>query len=107
MYVEARVASQPPMNHRGLMGAVIVHDQMDLKFLGHLFIDGVEELAKFHRPMPSVKLSDHFAAFGLQGSKQRSDPVSSVVMGAPLHLTGTHRQKRLRAIQSLDLGLLV
>jgi hypothetical protein len=45
------------------MGAVVVHDQMDLKFLGHPLIDDVEELAEFDRPMPSVKLSDHFAAF--------------------------------------------
>jgi hypothetical protein len=57
--------------------------------------------------MSLVKLPDNLSGGGLQGCKQRGGSMPPVVVGASLHLTRAHRQKRLRAIQSLDLGFLI
>jgi hypothetical protein len=43
----------------------------------------------------------------LQGGKQRGGAVAEVVVGAPLGQPRPERQDRLRAVQRLDLGLLV
>ena len=43
----------------------------------------------------------------VQRGEQVGDPVALVVMGAPLDLAGSHRQRRLGPVEGLDAGLLV
>src|SRR5262245_16444965 len=93
------------MDHRGLMSTVVIEDQVYVEFLWHRSCYGVEKFAQLPSPMSLVKLPDNLSAGGLQGSKQCGGSVPPVVVSASLHLTRTHRQKRLRAVQSLDLGL--
>ena len=44
--MKTRMFDQPSMDSRGLVGCVVVQNQMDLKFGGYIGFDSVEELAK-------------------------------------------------------------
>src|SRR5208283_313287 len=57
--------------------------------------------------MTAMASPNHLAAFHVQSSEQRSGSVANIIMAAAFHLPGTHGQQRLRAIQRLDLRLLV
>src|SRR5689334_8304954 len=57
--MEARPFGNPVTNGGCLMRAVIIHDDMNLQFGGHMGFDGVEKLAKFLRTMTAMQLSDH------------------------------------------------
>src|SRR5205809_8031180 len=57
--------------------------------------------------MASMQLADHLAGCYIQRRKQRRGAMSLVVMGASLGDTRRQRQQRLRAIQRLDLALLI
>ena len=54
-----------------------------------------------------MQAPDHSAGFHLEGREERRGAVADVVMGVALGMTGRHRKKGLRAIESLDLRLLV
>ena len=89
------------------MGAVIVQNEMNIQGLGHRLIDPIEELTKLYRPMTTAKFADNSAALNFKRGKQRSGPVTSIVMAASFDLTRPHRKHRLRAVQSLNLRLFV
>ena len=54
-----------------------------------------------------MQLADDLAGLQLQRSKQRSGSVAFVIMGASLHLARLQRQQWLRAVERLNLALLV
>src|SRR5258708_503306 len=107
MDVPARPFGEPIADQRGLMGGVIVPDEMNLKSLGDIGLDLREELSKLARPMTAITLSDHVARRDVEGSKERGCAMALVVMAAPGNLAGSHRQHGLAAIQRLDLAFLV
>src|SRR5437773_12361063 len=80
---------------------------MDLKMSGYVGIDDIEELAKLYGSMPTMELTDDFAALGIESRKQRGRAVAFVIMSAPFGLAGSHRQQRLSVVQSLDLAFLI
>ena len=80
---------------------------MDLQTLGDLAVDGVEELQELGVAVPRQALADHRAGQHVQGGEQRRGAVALVVMGHRARPSGHHRQRRLGAVQGLDLGLLV
>ena len=49
MHVNARMPSQPPMDPRRLVGAVVVEDQVDVERGRHSRLDRVEELTELDR----------------------------------------------------------
>ena len=105
--VEARTFGQPVPDRGRLVRGQIVHDQVYVELGRGLFVDRVEEFPKLDGPVPSVQLSNHLAADGVQRRKQRCRAVSSVVVCSSLDLAWAHRQQRLRPLQRLDLRLLV
>ncbi len=107
VHVEARSLEQPPSNHGGLMRAVVVEDEMHVQLCRDCRLNHVEELPKFSGSLPLVQLPNHLARLHVQRRKQRGGAVTPIVMGAPLDLSGTHRQQRPRPIQRLNLRFLV
>ena len=105
--VEARLASQPIVNHRRLVSAIVVQHQMNVEVLRNGFGDVVEEPAKLHRPVAREASAEHLTGGYVQGRKQRRGSVAAVVVGAPLRKPWTHRQHRLATLQRLNLRLLV
>ena len=57
--------------------------------------------------MPLMKLGDHFTGLRIQRRKQGRRAVPLVVVRPPFDLPGLQRQQRLRAIERLNLRLLI
>src|SRR4051795_9391775 len=82
---------------------------------GDIALDIVEELAKLACSVARHAMADDrprfYIRFGVdrgdERRKQRRRAVALIIMGASLDLSGPHRQKRLRAVERLDLALFV
>ncbi len=107
MNVKTRPLGQPGADGSGFVGAIVVHDEMDIQRCRDTLIDGVEELAKLGAAMPPMTLTDHYARLHVQGGNQRRRPVTLVIVTSALRLARAHGQQRLRPVQGLNLGLLV
>ena len=107
MHVEAGAFYQPVLDRLRLMSSIVVQDHVDVQLLGHVLLDGVEEVAKLDRAMALLILANDLAGLGIQRGKQTGGAVARIVMRAPLDLAGTHGQQRGRAIQRLNLALFV
>src|SRR5579872_2757933 len=101
MQVEARMADQPSFDHRGLMGSVIVEDQVDVEMSGDFGVDELQELLELDGPMPMVDRADHLSGGHVQGCEETGGAMADIVVAAPLGRAGHERQDRLRPIQSL------
>lgn len=106
--MNARMLFQPGLHGLGLVGGVIVHDQVKIEMLGCVALNDPKEAQKLLRSMPRQALADHLAGLDVQGGEQGRRAIALVVVvrhgsGASL----LHRQTWLRAIERLDLALLV
>src|SRR5439155_21679238 len=90
--VESGALREPFPDERRLMGAVVIHDNVRLQSGGHISLDQIQELAEFRGTMATMQLTNDAAGLQFQRRKQRSGPVTLVVVGAPLGLAGPHRQ---------------
>src|SRR5580658_4291519 len=75
MHVPARPAVEPIADGGGLMGCVIVDDQMHVKIRRHGGLNLVEELAELYGAVASVAFADHPAGGDVEGGEQRSGAV--------------------------------
>src|SRR5437867_7008284 len=107
MDMKARASQQPALDQRRLVRAVVVEDEMNFQLLRDVEVDGVEELPKLDSAVTTVMLGDDLATLHVERGKQRRGAAPHVVMRPPFDLAGLQRQDRLRAIQRLNLGLLV
>ena len=104
--MEARVGGEPARDRRMLVGAIVVADQMQLKSritLGERFQEGDEFDVGVALEAPSMDL----AAGHLQRGEQAGGAVARVVVSHTRGQSGPHRQRRLRAIKRLNLGLFI
>jgi len=107
VHVVSPMAHEPAVDERRLVGAVVVENHVHIERRRHGPLDCVEEPAKFRRAVPVVKLADDLARLDVQRGEERGRAMARVVVGPARHLSGPHRQQRLRAIQGLNLGFLV
>ncbi len=105
--VEARMTGEPVLDGRRLVGAVVVHHQVDVEYLRHARINGAQELQELAAAVAPVRLADDSAGGDVVGGKQSCGAVALVVVRAALGDPGSQGQHRLRAVQGLDLALLV
>ncbi len=104
---EARVAGQPLLHVRVAVRGVVVHDQMQAQVLGRAALDEPQELEPLAVAVPRLAHRDHAAVQRVEGCKQRGRAMALVVVGDGAGPPALHRQSRLRAVQGLDLTLLV
>ena len=106
MEMEAWMLGEPLSDRRVLVGAVVVADQVDL-FAPVLSVEDLEEGQELlMRVLTEAALGD-LAGGDLQSRKETGGSVPNVVVSHPCGKARAHRQDRLRAIQRLDLRLLV
>jgi len=105
--VESPMPLEPFENLRMFMRRIIVNDQMKLFVRRRLGVDQLQKLDPLLVPMPGYAGADHLAVERAQGREQRCGSVANVVMRHRRGLSLTQRQARLRAIQRLNLALLV
>src|SRR5439155_8242305 len=70
-------------------------------------VNQVKKLAELRGSMSLMKLRDDLARFGVERGEQGRRAMALVVMRPAFHLAGLHRQQWLRAIEGLDLRLLI
>jgi len=73
----------------------------------HLGVDRLEELEELLTPMPSMTFADHLAGRDIERREERGRAVAPVVVRPALRRAERHRQHRRRAVEGLDLTLLV
>ena len=105
--MEARTLGQPAANQLGFVGTVVVQDEMYVEFRGHVAVDGVEEAAELAGAMTTMELAQHLAAGHVESGEQAGGAVAFVIVAAAFDLSRAHGQQRRRAIQRLNLALLV
>jgi hypothetical protein len=74
--VETRALREAALDELRLVGAVVVEDEVNVEFGGHLLIDAIEELAEFHRAVPPVAFSDHLAGLDHERREEGSGTVT-------------------------------
>lgn len=86
---------------------LVVDDQVQIEFLGRLFVDPSQKAEELLVPVTGLAFGDHRTGGHIQGCKQGGGAVADVVMRHTLHVAQSHGQQRLRPVQSLNLRLLV
>src|SRR5678815_4744769 len=55
--VESRVAGEPGLDRRRLVGAVVVHDEVDIQLGRNVGFDGAQELQELGATVPAMRLT--------------------------------------------------
>ena len=103
MEFEARVSEQPFLDLGGLVGAVVVKDQMHAQLRRHLLIHVLQELLELSGSVAAVGLLHHLATGQVEGGEESGGAMTLVVMRASLRQPRSHGQAGLGSIQGLDL----
>jgi len=61
VHMEARAGGQPAPDRHMLVRDIVIDDQMDLKVVGHRYLDVAQELQEFLMTMPSPALGEDLA----------------------------------------------
>ena len=90
-----------------LVGRVVVGDQMHIQALRRAAIDGPQETQPFVVAMSPHALADDATGGDVESGEERRRAVAPVVVCHRSGPSPLHRQARLRAVERLDLALLV
>ena len=105
--LESWMSSKPGTYRRGFVGGVVVHHQMHVQPGRDIGLDRAQEAEKLAGTMTPMGLTNHLAGGDIERRKQRRCAVTHVVVRTPLGGARGHGQDGLRAVQRLDLALLV
>jgi len=83
---------EPGCDFGAFVGGVVVADQVDLKALGNLLVDGAQELQELGVPVPGQAVADHLAGQHVQRGEQGGGAVALVVVGHRRCPAPDHRQ---------------
>ena len=98
---------QPTLHCLGLVGGVVVEDQVQVEVGRGLLVDQPQEADELGGAMAEHALADHRARLHVEGCEQRRRAMALVVVRHGRAPTALHRQPRLGAVERLDLALLV
>ncbi len=104
---KAGMRRQPRGDVRMRMRAVVIHDEVQRQGPRELAVESPQEFQEFLVRMVRETLPDDAPFRDVQRGKQRRRPVPLVVMGHGAAAALFERQPRLRAIERLNLALLV
>jgi hypothetical protein len=107
VHVKARAAREPTRDRGRLVRAVVVEHQVHVERCRHVLVDGAQKLQELLGPVAAVQLADHPSAGDVEGGNERRGSVTGMVVRAPFGQPRGERQNRLRAVERLNLGLLV
>jgi len=105
--VITRVSCQPCSHLFHLVRTVVVQHQVDVQATGEVRIDVIEKPQKLLMPVLPVTIADVDSAGHIQRREQGRHAMPLVIMALPRRYAGRQRENRLRAVQGLDLALLI
>jgi len=88
-----------------LVGGIVIHDQVQLKFSRCLLIDVLQEADEYLMPVLQHAVANDLAVERVQCGEQGGRAMAFVVMRAAA--AGFQRQTRLRAVERLNLALFI
>jgi hypothetical protein len=89
------------------VGGIVIHDQMQLFVLGRGIVHQPQEVDSLLMPVPLLAQADRFSIQSVESCKQRCRAISLVIVGHRARASALQRQARLRAVESLNLALLI
>jgi transposase len=107
MQFETRMLRKPGLDLFGLMGRIVVRDQMQVEVLGNGPVDFLQETDELLGPVPRQAFADDLPGLHIQGGEQCRGAVALIIMRHRRGPALLHRQAWLRAIERLDLTLLI
>src|SRR6266404_5227719 len=105
--VKARMPLEPALYRRGLVGGIIVDDEMQVEIGQSPFVDGLEKAEELAMPVAGHALADDCAVEHVESRKQGRGAVALVVMRHRPAAALLHRQPRLGAVERLDLAFFI
>ena len=107
MHLIPRPFRQPCLHRSVLVRGVVVHDQMHVQMRRDVGIDVAQKRQELLMAMARLAAAEYPAGDHVQCREQGRGAVPEVVMGDPFDIAQAHGQHRLRALERLDLALLV
>ena len=101
------MADEPALDRRRLVGRGVVEHDVHVEVRRHGGVDQVEEAAELLGAMPRRHLRDHLPGGDVEGGVEVGGAVADVVVCLPRRHPRHQRQHRRRAVERLDLRLLV
>lgn len=105
--MKTRMPLEPGFHAGMLMGAIIIHDQMEIEFGRGFAVDFLKESEELLMPMAWHAASDHLAVEHAQGGKQGGRSMADVVMRHCPTAALLKGQTGLGSVKSLDLAFLI
>ena len=103
----ARMAREPSLHGRMLVGGIVVEDRVDRLAGRNLPLDGVEEADKFLMPVALHVLPDDGSVEHVHRGEQGRRPIPLVIVGHGSGAAFLERQAGLGSVERLDLALFV
>ena len=107
MQMKAPMTFKPGDDLGMFVSSVVVADDVNIKFSGHLSVDLAQEGQPLLMPMTRGGMSKDFAREIVEGGKQSDRSVTVVIVSLGANMTLTQGQTGLTALKSLTLALLI
>src|SRR4051812_22241047 len=107
MQMEARMLRQPSFDLRMLMRGVVVEDEVQLALGRCAALDELEELQPLLVAVTGLAGADDLAVSHIESGEKRRRSVPDIVVSKSPCATTLEGQSGLRAVERLDLALLV
>jgi len=108
---EVQMKTRMPLDpgfHAGMfMGAIIIHDQMEIELGGSFGVDFLKESDELLMPMARQAVSNHLAVEHTEGGKQGGRPMADIIMRHGSTAALLQGQTGLGSVQGLDLAFLI
>src|SRR5882757_10475746 len=101
---EPGMTFQPRLHFLVLVGAVVIHDQMERNIAAKLLIEPAQELQKLLMPVALMAFADDLTLYCFQCRKQGRRSIAFVVMSHGSATSLFDRQPRLSPIEGLYLA---
>ena len=105
--MEARMPLEPALYRGGLVGGIIIDDQMQVEIGQRPLVDGLEKAEELAMPVAGHAFADDGAVEHVERREQGRGAVALVVMRHRPAAALLHRQARLGAVKGLDLALFI
>jgi len=93
MHMKTRMPGEPVLDGLRLVGAVVVHHEMDVQRRRYVGFDGEQELQELAAAMAAVQIADDSSGGDIQRGEQGGRAMALVVMGAPLGDAGSQGKR--------------
>ena len=103
----ALLGLEPTLHGGALVGAVVVENEVDVEFRGHLLFQLMEEFDELLAPMARQATTDDLAIEDIEGGKQGGGSVPLVIMRLAFRPSRPQGQKGSGSVQRLDLALFI